>query len=88
MFGLQFRNWNVRHTRDHNPHVQLLNKQQGDRLHSVNARQWHARIMVMDQMDLPVGRLTTLATYAGEKGRPARNWREGRALETLAYAVA
>lgn len=48
---------------DNNPNVQLLNNQRGYHLYTVSPNDWTADIQVMDQVDRPDGRLTTLARF-------------------------
>lgn len=48
---------------DNNPNVQLLNNQRGYHLYTVSPNDWTADIKVLDQVDGPDGRLTTLARF-------------------------
>lgn len=55
---------------DNNPNVQLLNNQRGYHLYTVTPRQWSADLKVIDQIDRPGGRSTTLARFAVDPRRP------------------
>lgn len=53
-----------------NPHLSLLNNQRGYQLYNISPQSWSADIKVIDRIDIPGGRLDTLATFVVEQGRP------------------
>ncbi|MBU2340413.1 MAG: alkaline phosphatase D family protein [Alphaproteobacteria bacterium] len=55
---------------ERNPHLSLLNNQRGYQLYRVSPQHWSADIKVMDRIDTPGGKLTTLASYVVERNRP------------------
>jgi alkaline phosphatase D len=54
----------------HNPNMQLLNNQRGYHLFTVTPDSWQTEVKVLDQVDRPGGRLSTLATFSVDPARP------------------
>ncbi|OYX65423.1 MAG: hypothetical protein B7Y88_08440 [Sphingomonadales bacterium 32-64-17] len=55
---------------DNNPNAILLNNQRGYHIHAITASSWTASVKVMDQIDTPDGRISELARFEVEHGRP------------------
>jgi alkaline phosphatase D len=54
----------------HNPNVQLLNNQRGYQTFTATPEAWIADIKVMDQVDTPGGKMTSLAKFIVDPKRP------------------
>lgn len=55
---------------DNNPNVKLLNNQRGYHVYTVQPRHWTAEVKVVDQVDRPGGKLTTLARFCVDPKKP------------------
>jgi alkaline phosphatase D len=53
-----------------NPHISMIYDQRGYLLFDVKPEIWHADLRVVDQVFTPGGRISTLARYVVEPGRP------------------
>jgi alkaline phosphatase D len=53
-----------------NPHMSMIHDQRGYLLFEVEPKAWRADLRVIDQVFTPGGRISTLARYAVEPGRP------------------
>ncbi|QCB55797.1 alkaline phosphatase [Sphingopyxis sp. PAMC25046] len=53
-----------------NPHISMIHDQRGYLLFDVESKIWQADLRVVDQVFTPGGRISTLARYVVEPGRP------------------
>lgn len=55
---------------DNNPHMKLINNQRGYQMYNIAPDRWTTEVKVMDQVDQPGGRVSTLARFAVDPARP------------------